>query len=335
MAHLLLRLGATSSQADPRGCTAFYQYIDNGDRELVDVLLDQDKNGVKNSINHLLFSGYVWNMEVMSPLKAAVSKDDSILVLKLLNAGALTSVDFDTWLKSAKASPKSFTNLGDLERARQSYKNSYESPLFAAIQSGNAETAKLLLDNGADYNSLTARTNECFTNKWRWNYTEGRSVLDAVLDTLSKLQKFQGDEGRLVKPTPPKATDECLAKFSEGSYTHWVVTEDIKSKLKTYDDSEKSYLKDLERTRNRTGTREKNEAIQELIASFIALQKALVAKGAKVFSELHPEIDCKKPNYRAERIAVNDKETKPYNFEFKFTEDREMTDTRQEGYVNL
>ncbi len=88
MAKLLLKLGASSSQADLHGCTAFHRYVDNHEVEMIDTLWELDKTGVKAALNHLLLGNRYWDPQAVSPLHTAIGRGDTILVMRLLEAGA-------------------------------------------------------------------------------------------------------------------------------------------------------------------------------------------------------------------------------------------------------
>lgn len=101
MAKTVLSLGATCAQADMHGVTAFYRLVERNASALVDLLIELDRVGVDNSINHIaipLWGAALW------PLKKAIENSDSRLVLQLLDAGAVYQLDFELWLKAAKQS---------------------------------------------------------------------------------------------------------------------------------------------------------------------------------------------------------------------------------------
>ena len=330
MARLLLRLGATSSQADSRGYTAFQKYIDTGKNEMIDVLLDTDKMGVKTSINHLAFTGYRWNANTTSPLHSAVERGDSVLVLKLLNAGAESQIDFDTWLKAAKVS-SIHGNLGDLEHARRSYRESLEQPLIAAIRSGNADAAIKLLENGADPNALTSDTNRLLIDEYRRRWNHGTSALDLVRDVIHELSKYSGEKANFTKPMLRPGMDEYLKNIEPNTYTHWIVSRDIKHAKSRFELEEKAYTKDVERIRTLKGATEKKEAIDESLSELKNLERALIAKGAKVFDELHPEIDAQPRTKSASQDREVEKVHEKYKYDFSFRNDSDMNDARRDG----
>lgn len=112
MIETLLKLGATSSQADANGVTAFHRYIQGGHPKLIEDLWGKDKIGIKAALNHVAMNGPIYNAQAVTPLTTAVDKDDPALVLKLLEAGAKAEIDFDSWLKSAKLNIENRLGVG-------------------------------------------------------------------------------------------------------------------------------------------------------------------------------------------------------------------------------
>ncbi|KAG6005267.1 hypothetical protein E4U21_000304 [Claviceps maximensis] len=336
MARLLLKLGATSSHADAQGCTAFYRYVEYGDTAIVDELLENDKTGIKSAINHIVLSGYSWNPETTSPLHAAVQRGDPILVLKLLNSGALAEIDFDTWLKAAKITPMMSRELGDLERSKKAYSRSYESPLITAIRSGNTEGAMYLLEHGPDIDALTQESNDMLNNNWRRNYVIGTSALDLVRDMIDTLSAYECEHSNLTRPVPIPGLDAYLEQIESGTYKHWMVSQDVRAKKKAFSESMRAYEKKLQGTQDAKGASEKLAAIEETLVAYQSLEKHMLSKGAKTFIDLFPKVDCEKRKKRDE-LQGDETENKSdnYIFQLAFKSDTDMTEARRDGYVEL
>jgi ankyrin repeat protein len=94
MTKTLLSLGATSAQADINGVTAFQQYVEENAESLVKTFLEMDQTGSKTAINHVVVPDYG---TPQTPLQMAVHKGNLGLVLQLLEHGAATEVDFESW----------------------------------------------------------------------------------------------------------------------------------------------------------------------------------------------------------------------------------------------
>lgn len=102
MTKMMLSLGATCAQADRNGITAFHRLVYEDASALVKVILDSDKVGVKNAINHMAFP--TWSSSTRWPLKDAIKNDNTRLILQLLDVGAAPHTEFELWLKAAKHS---------------------------------------------------------------------------------------------------------------------------------------------------------------------------------------------------------------------------------------
>ncbi|KAG8421227.1 hypothetical protein J3458_003122 [Metarhizium acridum] len=290
--------------------------------------------GVKTAINHIVFGGYSWNPETTSPIHGAVQHGDPMLILKLLDAGAVPEADFDTWLKAAKIAPHLSGNIGDLDRSKKTYKRSYESPLCTAIRYGNIDGAMRLFENGANINAMTHDTNDAFDNDWRWRYTKGTSVLDLVRDMIEILSEYDGEKSTITKPEIQSGLDAYLEKLKPGTHKHWLVSLDVQIKKKDFRTSVQSYEKHTEAVDNIKGAPEKLEAVTEALAAFKSLEKFMVSKGAKAFAELYPNIECEKRKKTSRDDGEKDRE-KDYEYEFIFRTDKDMTEARRDGYIEL
>ncbi|KAK5990707.1 hypothetical protein PT974_08976 [Cladobotryum mycophilum] len=335
MALLLLKLGATSSQGDSNGCTAFHRYVESGKADMLDGLLEQDKTGVKTAINHLVFSGSYWNSQTIAPIHTAVEQGDSILVLKLLNAGALSQIDFDTWLKSARVSPSHADRLGSLEDNKKKYRESSEQPLITALRVGNWEAAKILLENGANPNCLTSETEAAMTNEYQRSYTQGKSVLDIVLNMAEKLRRYKGEKPSNQKPVLRPQMDTYLKRFKPGTYQYLLVHDDIQQHKSQFESAMKAYIDGLARADPLNGVSEKQKAIDEAIAGLEELQHILVAKGGLKFTELHPTIKMEGRGSTWSPFTHSPFEVREYDYIFSFNGDQNMTDGRRDGYMKL
>ncbi|KAI0151968.1 ankyrin [Hypoxylon sp. NC0597] len=347
MAETLLSLGATSSQAGADGVTAFHRYVDSGVMSLIETLWEKDRIGVKAAINHVTVTGSWWNSDTITPMLTAVGKGHRTLVLKLLEAGAKTQIDYDSWLKGAKFS---FENeLGDYEKNLERYRDSTEQPLIVAIKSLHPSNAIELLENGADPNTLTKDSHNFIRNEWARNHTRGQSALDVVRDVIRELREFREelDGSRPVRrsgihnahrgdymerPVEPFGTTEFLANFEEGTYQHWLVSTDITEKFDSYKKNLERFEKHRIESVNEGGLTEKFKAIEDLIQQLEQVEKALEAKGGKTFKETYPDIQH--PS-QIPRPLPEKRSPLPYSLEFKFTNAKDFTDARKAAYIKL
>lgn len=102
MTKTVLSIGASCAQADLHGITAFQYLVQSNASELTRLLLETDKLGVKDSINHVVNRD--WFQIPTWPLAIAAKKGNLTMVLQLLSAGAALQLDFKMWLKDEKHS---------------------------------------------------------------------------------------------------------------------------------------------------------------------------------------------------------------------------------------
>ncbi|RYP25160.1 hypothetical protein DL765_000041 [Monosporascus sp. GIB2] len=346
MIETLLSLGATSSQADNNGVTAFHRYINRGAPELIECLWANDKIGLKAALNHVAVSGYRWNSEATTPLMTAIDNGDPILVLKLLEAGANPEIDFDSWLKGVKLTFEE--SLGDYESNKKRFRRGVNQPLLVAIESPNPTIAIQLLDRGADPNVITKSSVDLVEDTWGRRYNRGESALDVIQESLAKLRGYKEEKipfdlphsnysyfgstkkTYLEPPKGPFGTSEFLEKFREGTYQHWLVSTDIEDKIGAYKEKLDRFEKQKEKTEQSKGLSKKKEAIRDAICQLEEVEKALKAKGAKTFRELHPDIE--EPLTAADDA---DKPAAPYDFDFNFNGVNDITNKRRAAYIEL
>ncbi|KAI0144644.1 ankyrin repeat protein [Xylariaceae sp. FL1272] len=339
MSQTLLDLGATSSQADSEGITAFHRYVRNGTPELLESLWENDKLGLKTAINHVAVSGNAWNAKATTPLMTAIDQGNPILVLKILGAGAKPEIDFDSWLKGAK-----FTfdkQLGDENSNRIKYEDSVEQPLLVAIRSSQPTVALELLDRGADPNPVTKASYKCIRNEWARRYNKGETALDVVRKLLGKLRDYTGQKGvalqdgqRQVKhrPSKPRGIPEFLSQFKESTYQHWVALVDARDTFKHYKAELEKYEEQERRLGALKGRKAKLDAIEGTISQLDKVEDGLLKRGGKTFKELHPNIETMDQTQK----STETEDTKPdYAFEFGFQGVNNITAARKQAYIEL
>ncbi|RYP54832.1 hypothetical protein DL768_000396 [Monosporascus sp. mg162] len=348
MTETLLSLGATSSQADHNGVTAFHRYVKRGAPELIETLWANDKIGLKAALNHVVVTGHRGSSCATTPLMTAIDNGNPILVLKLLEAGANPEIDFDTWLKGAKLTFE--RNLGGYESNKTLFRKDTIQPLFVAIESPNPTIAIQLLDRGADPNVITQSSLSLIENRCGRMYNRGQSALDVVQESLAKLRGYKGEKTfesphpkygyrgptrrTLEPPKRPFGTSEFLEKFREGTYQRWLVSADIEDKVGAYKKELDRFEKQKKKTEQSKGLSKKNEAIRDAICQLEEVEKALKAKGAKTFKELHPEIED--PPAAIDDVAKPAAPYEaPYVFGFVFKGADDITSKRRAAYIEL
>lgn len=337
MAQLLLKLGATSAQADPRGTTVLHRAIEKKSMQVIDVLWENDKAGLKTAINHLVFVGYGWNSTGLSPLHLALAHNDPIMVLKLLNMGAQPEVDFKTWLQAKKTTPSRASSLGDLERNQKMFKESTEQPIITAVHCGNYEAALELLVRDVQVNTLTSQTESLLKNEYSRSWNKGESLLDVVQYASEQISKYDGEKPTHHKPGEQIGIDTYLDKFEPGSYAHWRVSRAIKSTKESCKNQQKLYDEQLKKIAGNPAAQNKMDAVKEALENLKKLEQEIKRRGGKTFEELYPDIKTGgRQNNHLNSLSYPPQPTpQVYEFAFSFMGENDMTETRRDGYIEL
>ncbi|OAA62700.1 Ankyrin repeat-containing domain protein [Niveomyces insectorum RCEF 264] len=323
MVGTLLSLGATSSQADLNGFTAFHQYVERNAEELVDVLLELDKTGSSTAMKHVAFPPA---LVTESPLLAAISQGNVKLARKLLDAGTLPEIDFDVWLKAAKACLQFSYRLGTLENNMKLYRQYAEQPLIKALLSPNPSIALDLLKYGADPDTPTTKAviNNPRTVVSR-NPKMSFCALDIVRSNLKNLRDYNGEKPAVKKPQDVALSMEIfLARLPEDSWMHFAATQDAKKTKDLYEKEMHAYNEEVKRLATMEGLDEKKAAIAEMIRIHEAME-AKIIKASKKTTKLQEE---------APTHQLPDR-TAGYRFVPQFSGSTDVTESRRYGYVQL
>lgn len=327
MTETLLRLGATPAQGDLSGKTPLHYFAASSYPKLFDKLLQHDEPGVKRAINHLALGRHEWRPSGESALTVAIKARNRVNVIKLLEAGAGSSNEFTEYLKSAQQKWDLKHVSSDVNERR--FHESITQPIVLAADTDQPLVALDLLTNGADPNTLD-------TTGYSSNFTHrgGQSLLDIVAKKIERLRGYKG-ETKFVsqKPLPLDKDDQTyLGPYQEGGYQMFFAKHSLKDARKNYEDAQNRRREEWKRASNRKGLEEKELAIKALIPDFQALETALLAKGAKTFAALHPDIE---PHDEG-RYGNNDYSSKqePFKIDFKFTVP-DLTGAKREGYLRL
>ncbi|KAI0099086.1 ankyrin repeat protein [Nemania sp. FL0031] len=347
MCETLLSLGATSSQADASGITAFHRYIQKNGIDVIESLWENDKLGLKTAINHVAVTGSAWSSDATSPLMTAIDQGNPILVLKLLDAGANPDIDFDGWLRGAKFS---FENqLGDFNSNQDKFHDGAEQPLIVAIRSPQPVIALELLDRGVDPSPITKASWNVVRNEWSRRYNRGETALDVVRKLLGDLRKYDGERATVMSevrvfgrnnynslsaPKEPRGTAEFLAKFTEGTYQHWLLSNRFSETLDGYKRDLENIKKEAEKAASLVGLAEKKEAIQDAISQLEIVETALLERGAKTFQELHPKIETMPQRQDDDNNSQTTSEV-DYNSLLGFNGIKDLTSDRRDAYIQL
>ncbi|KAF5575373.1 ankyrin repeat [Fusarium pseudocircinatum] len=333
MVQLLLKLGATASQADPRGLTVFQRFAEHAEADVMHALISEDTGGVKKSISHIVVQGWSSNPQTIFPLHSATERGDVALVMQLLANGAEPHIESAAWIKATKVS-LTRDILGSPEYNKNIYQKSVEQPIIAALRAGIPEVVFELLERGADPNVMSRSTATSMIIEYRRRFNKGRLALDIVRGMLSRLETLREVKAK-VKPEPKlqPGMDSFLAKFSEGTYQHWLVAGDIEGKRAVLEQRLKAYRES--NAEDRKVASEYEEVINELVAKLRAVEEALLSHGARTYEQLYPDIKTGDDNLYKRNSNADEEDVTPYKHTFTFIGEDEIVERGHEGYIKL
>ncbi|KAK7970708.1 hypothetical protein PG988_009781 [Apiospora saccharicola] len=282
----------------------------------------------------------------------AIEREDPILVMRLLQAGSRPEIDFDAWLKGAKLTMES--NFRDYESNQNMFADSAEQPLIVTVRSAQPSAALELLKKGADPNVLPKESQRVVRSNKYGGYNTGRTALDIVRATLKALRSYEGEKAAFFPywsyqgiflgynsssrnnmygkpPDGPQRTSGFLEQFKDGTYQHLVVSKDIRNRMTFYEKELVRFQKVLEQISSHDGLGMKKNAIADIMSQLQQVEGALVARGAKIFQELHPDIQI----LQETRDSSIKEEEKPYEYIFSFTGVKDVTEARKAAYIQL
>ncbi|KAG9236672.1 hypothetical protein BJ875DRAFT_524495 [Amylocarpus encephaloides] len=332
--EMLLKLGATSAQADMNHITAFHYLVSKGDSDLVDILLANDKPVALSVLNR---TGYVgqWNSKFSSPLLSAIDGGYEDMVSKLLEVGASPEIKFDDWIKSyLETNPWAKTRSS--EDNMWSYRCEVTQPIIAAANGRMSTAVNNMVAKGADVATLSGQAYQLLKDRHNnYRYYTGESLLDTVQKQSKELRDYLARESHQnSSQVPEKLEDEDIytKAFPKGSYKHWSALCDFQARKKENDQEWKNYNKSLEKKEPVSeGLEEKRAAISEVICALEKTEESLIEAGAKKFYDMHPKIE---QSHQSLGYQYTPPVPKPYMTNFHFNLPY-MDDNRKKGYIKL
>ncbi|EOD46043.1 putative ankyrin repeat protein [Neofusicoccum parvum UCRNP2] len=207
------------------------------------------------------------------------------------------------------------------------------SALHLAIFNGHCDA---LLKNGADPNALTTQSWQLVQENYAYVIDHGSSLLDLVRQKVKELRKYD-DSVDLTPPEPEfeGSGEDFINAYENGSYQQWVAVKAVQKTLQNYTNAMKSHAKSVENAKERKGIREKREAVDKLLKEFEEVEKELVAKAAKTFVQLHPDVNPRKHHSRgSHRHSDQNVKKQPWKVQFNFRVP-DLTETKRDGYIRL
>jgi hypothetical protein len=132
----------------------------------------------------------------------------------------------------------------------------------------------------------------------------------------------------------PRGTAEFLSQFTEGTYRHWLTSNDIDKRMEDYRYDMENLTKEVKKATSKKGLAEKTALIVDRLSQLEMVEWALLERGAKTFTELHLDIETypSPPEYHLieEKLPSAD-----YKLEFGFTGVKDLTVDRKDAYFEL
>lgn len=184
---LLLKLGATSTQADMYHVTAFHHIVALNNSDVLDVLLENDRPAAISVLNSLALTDR-YGSGVESPLTTSIKKGHEHMVSKLLELNAQPEISFDDWVKSYLVkNPHAKNNTH--EHMVKVYHSSVAQPIISAAIKNMGKTVQDLVQWGANPSTLEQNAWAVVENNSR--YQVGEALLDVVREKLRALRGYE------------------------------------------------------------------------------------------------------------------------------------------------
>jgi ankyrin repeat protein len=280
MTKMLLSLGATPAQADKDQNTPIL-YAVALCKKFVDVYMETSNAAFKLAVDYVSIGGNKWNPSTNTPLSIAVKLNDYEATKKLLDIGASPEIEHKKWSRSVKIRnaevKESYYRIVD---SVPNFEQNICQPISLAILNENPKLALLLLDSGANCNSLMPIGANVFHL--------GQSILDAVIESCTKLEEWIKNKSDTMETTFERnqlaSDDYYLKDLVPGTYQHTFKTMRLEAEKNNIFNRKKG-------SALQTNAWElKKQKVQEVLDGYNILKEALMKKEAKKFYDLHPEI---------------------------------------------
>ncbi|KAF2148592.1 ankyrin [Myriangium duriaei CBS 260.36] len=341
MTHELLKLGASSSQADMDENTALHFIVNDSDMTVLEMLLKHDEPAAKAAIRHLCVTGYQYRPEVRTCLLLAIHNRDENMALRLIDLGAPTTVTEEAFAQSYQRKFHDASQSPDyMKHMCHSHVN---QPLVAAIQSDMPRLAARLANdfnaNALEKTAMAGLPQPGGGYQRSLTKGEAKSVLDLIRDRIQALEESLTAEKakRPPKPEVLQSDDHYMQGLEVDTYRYWLARKDLqcaKLILKAMESEYRKKLDTVQESVEESGSAEKRLAVESALTAFKELEARLIGLGAKTFTELHPDIVLNDiPNYNyiyGSGLHLDES----YKTEFKFLVP-DIDDAKHQGYVEL
>jgi ankyrin repeat protein len=333
MTEKLLQLGASPVQADFDKYTPLHYIARTSYAELLDVFVQQSKPALQKAINQLAITGGSWSPGGVTPLSVAIRHRNVIGAFKLLENGAGVSIDFATFVNSAKVVSNGIRR-NNTDDNRRIFHENVDQPIIDAVQAELPELAIELLRRGADPNSLSRSGYRAAFCKCQWDARTAKSLLDLVHDKIRQLSHFKAAE-LPDTPEPREIDSHYFDGLEEGTYLMWHARHQLENVQKIHQKNLEDYQKKAEDFKSKQKAVEsKTRAVAVLREEFNKLEATLLEMGAKTWKAMFPELAVHGDNSTGAVRPARTSLKMPLKVTFAF-HDPDLTDAKKEGYLSL
>lgn len=332
MVEKLLQVGASPAQADIRHKTALHYLSHYGHPEILSIFSKYDKPAVDRAINHLTAVDPYQRYKADTPLTYAISIKDRTKIMKLLEMGSHPAISLEDYVKATEASDKWWTTNQSIEQYKARLEESIVQPVISSLDKDMPLITIELLARGADPNTLTLDGYKVLHDDYSRTSIVGTSLLDYVHAKLKGLRGYDGEKA--ISPPARLNPDDSayLDSFNDGSYQMWVAKEILRQRREQLARQQKTYDEEATSRGRTEGLTKKKAVIQTVLTEYEKLEADLLSRGAKTFSELHPDIHG--PVYPPLDQFSYKPKVQPYEITLDFRA-QNCTDERKEGYFQL
>lgn len=335
---LLLRLGASSAQADMNHISALHFTVHQNNLGLLKDFFQDDEPAARSVLNHLSVDGYYLNPVVTSPLLTAIFARNATAVDLLLSLGAQTSVGCEDFVKALlyRLDQNKYSRGGPtLEVCQEIYKTAVQQPVVLAVELDLPTVAQELLQHGVDPSTLTKTGHSVLLNSQNRLHQTGTTLLDAIREELASLRDQESMNILDVPPEPLQPKDFYLAGLKHGTYQYWSAETDVEAAEIIIRKLQLNYEHKLQAQKESTNVEQNLAALQEVIRGFEITERMVLERGGKPFGELHPDIphpEGKPPKHPYMAFPTAEAKAFEVTFDFRVPD---QTDMKRAGYLQL
>ena len=329
----LLGLGATFSQADMHHVSALHFAVEHAKFLIVKTMEATDQPNFVSALNFIAIGGYQSQPTVTTPLLSAIRSGRSDLVETLIQMGAKTHIDFESFAQAYKRTFEHASN--DPAEVKKVFQKYVEQPIIVALQHEMLDFVEQLIDGGENVNTLSCKSYQFLEHNYGW--LSGKSLLDIVHDNVFELDEYVQPKDNGVPEVAASLDEDAtyLADFVDGSYCHWTASFDLRDAKAVHRLQEKQEKKAL---RSKPSQKEevKKAAVQTFVERLNKFASKLESLGAKSFWDLHPHVKKDSTKHGGNNYYDNrpNAKTEPYSTKISF-HISDLTPEKRQRYIEL